>query len=133
MVILGALLIAGGNPPKLLEPVDQAFHLAAQSINGPIKRPCALLVPFARNRQADTMPAQVAPNRPTAVGLIAHQAPRAAFGPAAPWPFDRALFQQGHQQRGFMPLPRRQEPGEGLAVALGPQMDFGAEATLAAA
>jgi hypothetical protein len=133
MVILGALLIAGGHPPKLLEPVDQAFHLAAQPIHGSIKRPRAVLVPFARKRQADAMPAQVAPNRPTAVGLIAHQAPRAACGPAAPWPFDRALGQQGHQQRGFLPLPRRQEPGEGLAVALGPQRDCGAEATLAAA
>jgi hypothetical protein len=133
MVILGTLLIAGGNPPKLLEPVNQAFHLAAQPINGPIKGPRAVLIPFARNRQADAMPAQVAPNCPTAVGLIADQAPRAAFGPAAPGPFDRPLFQQGHQQRGFMPLPRRQEPGEGLAVALGPQMDFGAEAALAAA
>jgi hypothetical protein len=133
MVLRGTLLIAGGKPPKRLEPVDYACHLAAQPLHGPSKGPRAALVPFARHRQADAMSAHVAPKPPTAGGLIAHQAPRAAFGPAAPGPCDRALRQPGHHQRGFMPLPRRQEPGEGLAVALGPPMAFGAAAALAAA
>jgi hypothetical protein len=31
-----------------------------------------------------------------------------------------------------MALPRREQEGDGLALAVGPQMDFGTEAALAA-
>jgi hypothetical protein len=133
MIVLGALLIPGRNPAILFEAIDQALHLVAQPVDSPIKRPRAALIPFAGNGEADPMLPQVTPDRPTAVGLIAHQAPRAPFGPATTGPFDRPLLQQAHQQRGLMPLPWGQEPGEGVPVALGPQMDVGAEAPLAAA
>ena len=133
MIVLGTLLIPGRNPAVLFEAIDQALHLVAQPVDGPSKGPRAALVPFAGNGEADPMPPQVTPDRPTAIGLIAHQAPRAPFGPAAPWPFDRTLLQQEHHQRGLMPLPWGQEPGEGFPVALGPQMDFGAEAALTTA
>jgi hypothetical protein len=133
MIVLGPLFIAGGNAPKLFEPIDQPLHLIAQSVDGTIKRPCAVFTALAWEGAADPVLPQVLAIRPTAVTLIADQPARTSFGPSGSWPLHRALLQQGHQQRSLMPLSRRQEPREGLAVALGPQMDFGAEATLAAA
>jgi hypothetical protein len=133
MIILGALLIQGRDPAVLFEATDQALHLGARPVDDPIKGPRAALVPFAGHDAADPMLPQVTPDRPNAVGLIARRAPRAPFGPSAPWPLDCTLIQQAHHQRGLMPLPRGQGPGEGFPVALGPPMDCGAEAALTAA
>jgi hypothetical protein len=88
---------------------------------------------LARDGAADPVLPQVLAIRPTAVPLIANEPARTSFGPSGAWPLNCTLLQQGYQQRGLMPLPRRQEPGEGLAVALGPEMDFGAEAAPATA
>ena len=83
MIVLGTLLIPGRNPAVLFEAIDQALHLVAQPVDGPSKGPRAALVPFAGNGEADPMPPHVTPDRPTAIGLIAHQAPRAPFGPVS--------------------------------------------------
>jgi hypothetical protein len=133
MIVLGSLFIAGGNAPKLLEPIDQPLHLIAQSVDGTIKRSRAVFTALARDGAANPVLPQVLAVRQTTVPLIPDQPVRASFGPPGSWPLNRALLQQGHQQRSLMPLSRRQEPREGLALALGPQMDFGAEAALAAA
>jgi len=50
-----------------------------------------------------------------------------------PWPraFHRPLGHPGYQQCRLMALPQREQEGDRLAVAFGPQMDFGTEAALA--
>jgi hypothetical protein len=133
MVVLGALLIAGGDTPKLFEPIDQALHSVAQPVDGPIKGSHSVLTTLTWDREANAMLAQVLANRPTAVALIANNAAGAALGPAGPRALDRPLLHQQHEHRSLMALPRRQQPGEWLAVALGSQMNFGAEAALTAA
>jgi hypothetical protein len=78
------------------------------------------------------MAPQVVSNRPTALGLIADEPLRKPLGAARPATLHSALGHQGDQDERLMTLPRRQYEGEGLALALGPEMDFGAKAALAA-
>jgi hypothetical protein len=75
---------------------------------------------------------QVLSNRPAAIGLIADEPLRTPLGAARPATLHGALSHQGDQDERLMALPRRQDEGEGLALALGPEMDFGAKAALAA-
>ncbi len=74
----------------------------------------------------------VLPDRPTALALVTDEPCRAPLG--APWPmaFHRALLPEGHKDSCLVALPRGQEKGHRLAVALGAEMDLGAEASLAA-
>jgi hypothetical protein len=133
VIVLGSLFIPGGNAPKLFEPIAQPLHPVAQPVDGAIKGSRAMCTVLARDGAANAMLPHVLAIRPTTVPLIADQPARASFRPPGSWPLHRALLQQGYQQRSLMPLSRRQEPREGLALALSPQMDFGAEAALAAA
>jgi hypothetical protein len=75
---------------------------------------------------------QVLPDRPTAITLIADQPCWASLG--APWPmaFHRSLRHKGHKEGCLMVLSGGQQKSHGLAVALGAEMDVGAEASLAA-
>jgi hypothetical protein len=71
-------------------------------------------------------------NRPAAIGLIAHEPPRPPLRAPSPRALHSTLSHQGNQEFRLVALPRREQEGDRLAVAFGPQVDFGAEATLAA-
>jgi len=91
-----------------------------------------MLAAFARNREADPVAPQVLSNRPAAIGLIADEPLRTPLGAARPATFHGALGHQGDQDERLMTLPRREYKGHGLALALGPEMDFGTKTDLAA-
>jgi hypothetical protein len=133
LVVGAPFFIAGGEAPELFQAVDEPFDFMALPIQGAIKGACSTLTAFTGNRDADPMAPQVLPDRPTAVGLIAHQAVRAALGPAAARSLDRPRLQQGHHQGCLMALTSRQQQCHRLSVALGAQMNLGAEAALTAA
>jgi len=92
-----------------------------------------MLAMFAGNRQADAMASQVPANRPAARGLIADEPLWTPLGTARSLTFHAALGHQGDQDERFMTLPWREDKGHGLALALGPEVDFGAKAALATA
>ncbi len=81
---------------------------------------------------ANAMTPQISPNASTAIGLVAHHATwpvlRAASAPA----FDRTTRHERFKPNGFMPLTRCQYERHQLFLTRRAQMDFGAEAALAA-
>jgi hypothetical protein len=126
------LLIARGNPSELLKAIDQTLEFISLPIEAAVKRSCAMLAAFARNRETDPVVPQVLSNRPAAIGLIADEPLRTPLGAARPATFHGALGHQGDQDERLMTLPRREYEGHGLALALGREMDFGTKAALAA-
>jgi hypothetical protein len=78
------------------------------------------------------MAPQVLSNRPAAIGLIADAPLRTPLRAARPATFHGALDPQGDQDERRMTLPRCEDEGPGLALALGPEMDVGTKTALAA-
>jgi hypothetical protein len=126
------LLIARGNPSELFEAINQTLDFMSLPIEAAVKWSGAMLTAFAGNRQADAVSPQVSSNRPAALGLIADEPFRTPLGAARPATCHGALGQQGDQDERLMTLPRREDEGHGLALALGPAMDCGTKAALAA-
>jgi hypothetical protein len=116
----------------LFETINQALNLIALPIEVVVKRAGTMLPLFAGNREADAMAPQEPSNRPAAIGLIANEPPRALLRAPRPWAFHCTLSHQGDQDFCLMALSRREQEGDWLAVAFGPQMDFGTETALAA-
>src|SRR5689334_22122653 len=52
-VVLGALLVARGEPPELLAAVDQPLHQAPRAIALPVEGTATPLVALARDRHID--------------------------------------------------------------------------------
>jgi hypothetical protein len=132
MIVLRSFLIPRRQPPELLEAVDQALDPVALAIQRPIERARAPLVDLTRDRHADAAPPQIRPDLPAAVALVADDTPRTQLGPTASCPLDGALFHQLLKHRRFMALAGRQDNRYRLAVAVGAEMDLGAEPALAA-
>ena len=132
MVVGSPLFIPGRNPPTLFEAIDQPLDLTPQPVQGPIKRPRPLLMAFPGNGAAGPMTPQILPNGPTALALIADEPPGPPLGATGATTFDCTLFHQGYKHGGLMPLAWGEQPGQRLAIALGPQMACGTEAALAA-
>jgi len=116
----------------LFEPVDQALHPFAETIAGAIKGAGPCFVLLAGNRDAEPVPPQVLADFPAAIRLVARHAARAAFRPPAPGPLDCAAGHQGFEGDGFVPLARGQDQRHEVAPAFGTEVNFGAEAALAA-
>jgi hypothetical protein len=131
-IVSSPLLIARGNPSDLLEAIEQTLDFIPLPIETAVKWSCAMLTAFAGNRQADAVPPQGSSNRPAAIGLIADKPLRTPLGAARPATFHGALGHQRDQDERLMTLPRRENEGHGLALALGPEMAFGTKAALAA-
>src|SRR4029453_15446742 len=62
-IVDGALLIARGNPPKLLQAGEQALHAIARAIGRAVKAGPAALVALARDHRADAAPAHMLARR----------------------------------------------------------------------
>jgi hypothetical protein len=97
-----------------------------------INRPGAMVAALAWNREADPMAPQVLPSGPTARGLIADEPTRTPLRVPTPRAFHGALGPQRDKDHRLMALPRREQESDRLALALGPQMDVGPAAFLAA-
>jgi hypothetical protein len=131
-IVSSPFLIARGNASELFETIDQTLDFIPLPVEAVVKRAGAMLPAFAGNREADPMPPQVLSNRPAALGLIADEPLRTPLGTARSPTFHGALGHQGNQDFCLMTLPRREDEGHGLALALSPEMDFGTKAALAA-
>jgi hypothetical protein len=133
MVIDSALLITGRQTPVLFQPIHQSFSPLAEAVEGTIKGTGATFILFPRDREADTMAAQVLPHLPTAVCLVTDETPRPAFGASAPAPFHGPALQQRFESDGFVPLARREDQRHQRAPAFRTEMDCGTEVALTAA
>jgi len=133
MVVGGTFLVAGGNPSALLEPVDQPFDAVALAVGGAVEARGAALVALAGDHHPNAASAQRLAHWRAAVALVAHQAPRTQPRASATSAFERAPVDQCRERHLVVPLPRGQDEDDRLALALGPDVDFGAEPTARAA
>ncbi|SRR5712692_6744573 len=117
----------------LFESINQPFHPLTEAIEGPIKGSGPAFVLLARNGDANAVAPEVLAALATAVGFVANEATRPAFGAPAPAPFHGPAFHQGFEGHGFVPLPRGEDQRHQLAPAFRADMHFGAEAALTAA
>lgn len=128
------LLVAGGDGPVLLEPVDQPFDDVALAVGRAVEADAAArLGAEAGDDRADPAAPQVGADRPAGVALVADDPLGAEAGAAAARPPDGPALQQRGDLGRLVPLPRRQDDADGLAGALGPEVDLGREAAAAAA
>jgi hypothetical protein len=133
MIIDSALLIPSRQTPVLFQPINQSFDPLAEAVEGTIKGTSPVFILFPRDRDADTMAAQVLPNLPTAIRLVTDETLRPTFGASAPAPFHDPALHQRFEGDGFVPLARREDQRHQLAPAFRTEMDFGTEAALTAA
>ncbi len=128
-VVFGAFFITGRNPTKLLEPIHEALNQVAGTVEGAIERTRPVFIDFVRNRCANAMPTQIGANAPIAIAFVSDQALGAAFGLSSDGPLDTGLH-EGFKHDALMALSSRQDEGEGLAMALRPDVDLGTEPAL---
>jgi hypothetical protein len=133
MIVHSAFFITRCQTSVVFQPIDQPLHTLTEAIEGTIKGPGAVFILLARNGDADTVAAQVLPNRATPVGLVTHQTTRPAFGAPTPVPFHSPAFHQGGESHGFVPLARGEDQCHQLAPAFCTNMNFRTEAALTAA
>ena len=131
MIVDTFLFIPRRHPPELLEAVDQAFHHIPQPIDRTVKATSSLIC-FVWDRHPHPASSQVLPNLAAAVALVAHHPTRSQARAASTPSLDRPLLHQLLKGRRLMTLAGREHKGHRLSVALGPDMHFGAEATLRA-
>ncbi len=91
-----------------------------------------MFVFFMGDGDADATAPQLPPDVATAIRLLTHHATRTLLRSATATAFDRTTGHEGFKSNGFMTLSRGQYEGHQLLVACRSQMDFGAEAPLAA-
>jgi hypothetical protein len=133
MVICGTLLIASGQAPALLTPLDAPLDAVTQAVEGAIDRPLAPFILLARDRDPDALLASGLSNLPAAVPFIAHHALRAALGAAWSTARDGPALQELFEKHRLGSLPRREHQGHPRAAPFGPPVDFGTEAAPATA
>jgi len=131
-VVLGPFLVPCGQPAELLHPVDHALDDVAPAVDLAVKGPASPLCLLPRDRQTHAVSANVCPDLAPGVALVTDNALRMQLGPPT-GPFDRTLLHQGFEHGGFMTVTRCERQGHEMAVAIDPQMHFGAETTAAAA
>src|SRR4029453_14577523 len=117
MIIDSALLIPSRQTPVLFQPINQSFDPLAEAVEGTIKGTSPVFILFPRDRDADTMAAQVLPNLPTALRLVTDEPLRPAFGGSAPAPFHDPALHQRFEGDGFVPLARRGDRRHKLSPA----------------
>jgi hypothetical protein len=121
-------LIVRGNPPVLLEPVDQSLYTLTQPINRSIKRTASKFIFLMGDGDANATAPQISPDMATAIGLIAHHTTRTMLSTAWAASLDRTTGHERFEPNGFVPLSRHQDEGYHLFLTRRSQMNFGAEA-----
>src|SRR5688572_27747305 len=131
-VLLAAFLVARRERAELLAAADGVLHRVAPAVDGPVEGAGAVLVPAAGDGVPDAAAPAQRPDGAATVALVADDAVRAHARATASGAPDGARRQQPGEDRRLVALPRREHYGEGLAPALGFEVDLGAEAALAA-
>src|SRR3954468_18538048 len=132
-VVGRALLVAGGDAAELLQAVDQALDEIATPVRSTVEVRLPALVALARDHRPDVTPAQAEPCGRAAVALVARRPLRPQTGSASTGATDRALVQQRLKRNLLVSLATGEHRRDRSAVALGPQVQLGREAALAAA
>ncbi len=129
-VVLGALLVAGGDAAELLQAVEEPLHPIARPIGLPVEAAALGLIALGGDHRPDAAAAQVSPRGPARIGLVARYTPGPQAG-AAPLAADRAGIEQGGKGRAVVALAPAQGEGDRPAMALGSDVDLGREPTAA--
>jgi hypothetical protein len=127
MIADSQLLVAGRYSSELLEAVEQPLHLVPFAVGDPIEPWVDRVGRTVGNHVADAAPLQILPHGPAAVAFVSRQSVGSQPGPTTPRTLDCARFQQQRQRQLLMALPAGQREDDGLATALGAEMDLGAE------
>jgi hypothetical protein len=137
-VVARALVVPGGHPAELLEPIHAALDPVALGVGHPVEpRPAALVGPGGDHR-ADPAAAQLRPHARIRVALVGGQplrprtrpTPSGTAGQAGP--LDRPGIQQRWQQRGLVPLPGSDQDRQRPPTALDAQVQLAAQPAAAA-
>src|SRR6266700_974384 len=141
LVVDRALLVAGGDPPVLLEPVEAALDPVALAVGGLVEAGLAGLVGFGGDHHPDPAAAQPGPHDREAVALVASDplgpdpgptTPRAAGGAAGAGSFDRRAGKQRLDLGDLVALATGEGRGHRLAAAFDAQVQLGGVAATAA-
>ena len=127
MVIGSPFLIAGGKTSALFEAIDQPLDTVALAIGRAVEARGGALVHFVGDHGADTPSSQRLPDFLSAVALVADQAAWTQAWPTAPSTLDSSTRGQGRQCYLVVALATGQDKDDRFALALDPDMDFGAE------
>lgn len=112
----GPLLIAGSNPAKLFQPVDQTLHFVALAIDLLVKRRITGLIAPSGDGVANAFLMQEPPKGAKTVAFIARQAVGIqAF--LATGTTNGTLLEQRFCLGNLMPLARGEEEGDGFALS----------------
>jgi hypothetical protein len=124
-IVVGALLIASGDAPGLLEAVDQPLDLVAQPIGFPVKVGLARLVLPGRDHRPDVALTQAGTGGRAAVAFVSGRCARAQRGAAASRTADRPLIEHRFEGDLLISLAAGQHHGDRPPVALGAQVQLG--------
>ncbi len=127
-IVLCQLLIARGDPPTLLESIDQPLHLVPLPIHLPVESSLAPLILLVWDHRSHPVSARISPNLPTRVALVPTDLLRLAAGSPASSPPNRPLLQQSLKLGRVMSLPSGQQDGDGTSLPIGSHVQLGREA-----
>ena len=130
MIVDSTFFITCRQAPRLLEPVDHPLYPFPCAVDSPVKRPFPARVVLPRDGNPDAVLPAIMPDLATAVPLVADDTAGTALWAPAPRPLDSPLVHQVGEERGLMPMPRRQDACHELAAAFSPDVDFRTEAAL---
>ena len=118
-----ALLVAGGDPAELLEPIHPALHPVTVGIGHPLVGP-------GGDDRADPQAAHLGPHARIRVALCRRPTPTRTASRAGP--LDRPGIQPRWQQRGLVPLPGGDQDPQRPPTALDAQVQLAAQPAAAA-
>ena len=126
-IVLGLLLIPGGDAAELLQPVDCPLHQIALPVQSPVERTSASFVGFTGDGVANSPSPEIGSNPAAAVPFVATDPMGLDAGTATPGASHLPLSHQLLEYAGLVPLTRGQHECHRLALTLDPQVDFGPE------
>jgi hypothetical protein len=132
-VLFASFLVSGRDAAELLQPVHQALHPVAHSVEGAIEPPRARLIASGRDDRTDLATTQRSTHRAAAVRLVADQGAGPTAGTPTAVAAEGAAVHQRVKDGGFVSLPRRQHERQRLTPTFGAHVKLGREAALAGA
>jgi hypothetical protein len=111
-----------------LQPIDQPLHALPQTVHGASKGPALTCVVLVRHGDPDARMASRRSHPAAAIPFVTGHAARTLLGTTTAGALPRAARPQGFKGHGLLSLAWRQHHRHQLPPALGPDVDFGAEA-----
>ena len=103
-IVLGLLLIPGGDSAELLQPVDCPLHQIALPVQRPVERTGASFIGFPWDGVANSPPSEVGPYPAVAVPFVAADPLGLDAGTATPGAAHRSLSHQLYEHAGLVLL-----------------------------